>query len=525
LNGPALSSKARWIHGRSRAGLRVLSLLGTLLPFLALEGESLSSVVTVPTEPNLKVAFIGDSDYGPSFTAVLNVIQSEGADFVLHQGDFDYNEDPNGFFAAIDSVLGPNFPYFASIGNHDTASWPEGCGNPNGCYASLLKERMARIGVSPDNPDLNDEMYSLDYRGLKMVFVGGEIDGAGDCDTDPAGYACYIRSQLTTDDHLWKICSWHRNQNAMQVGGKPDEMGWAVYESCRDLGAIIATGHEHSYHRTKTLTSMQNQTVDLVQHPPENGVPGRPDAVRVAPGASFVFVSGLGGRNMREQQRCLPATYPYGCNFEWANIFTLDQAGGVEKFGALFIEFGVDGDPARARGYFKTTDAQVIDAFEVVASPAGADSDGDGFSDEVESGAPLCNGANNDPFDDEVAGDGCPGGPARVGSFSEGQFRIGTGSLDPCGNNGWPLDLNPTGLSTNRIDIVDLGSFVAGVRKLNTNPGEAGFDSRWDLVPGTTSSKFINTVDMAAMVANVTARPPMLGGVKALGGPPCPYPP
>jgi hypothetical protein len=287
-----------------------------LLPFLAFAGESSSSPGGVAPEPNLKVAFIADSDYGPGFTAVLNLIKSEGSDFVVHQGDFDYNEDPNGFFATIDSVLGPNFPYFASVGNHDTASWPEGCGNPQGCYATLLKERMARIGVSPDDPDLNDEMYSLAYRGLKMVLVGEDIVKAGDCPADPGGYACYIRGQLTGDDHLWKICSWHRNQTAMQVGGKEDEMGWAVYENCKELGAIIATGHEHSYHRTKTLVSMQNQTVDLAQHPLVDGVPSRPEAVRVAPGASFVFVSGLGGRNMREQVRCLPANYPYGCNYE-----------------------------------------------------------------------------------------------------------------------------------------------------------------------------------------------------------------
>jgi hypothetical protein len=67
-----------------------------------------------------------------------------------------------------------------------------------------------------------------------------------------------------------------------------------------------------------------------------------------------------------------------------------------------------------------------------------------------------------------------------VGTFSEGQFKIGTGHLDPCGNNGWPLDLVSTGISANRFDIVDLGSFVAGAggRKLNTNPGETGFSSR-----------------------------------------------
>jgi hypothetical protein len=48
----------------------------------------------------------------------------------------------------------------------------------------------------------------------------------------------------------------------MRVGGKGDEMGWSVYDTCRQQGAIIITGHEHTYHRTKTLTSMQNQIIE-----------------------------------------------------------------------------------------------------------------------------------------------------------------------------------------------------------------------------------------------------------------------
>jgi hypothetical protein len=193
-----------------------------------------------------------------------------------------------------------------------------------------------------------------------------------------------------------------------------------------------------------------------------------------------------------------------------------------------------DNCPAVANGAQTNGDSDafgdVCDACPATADPnACPDDDNDGFTDVNEGGTPLCNGVNNDAFDaggtDNVADDGCPGGPSQVGSFSEAQFKIGTNGLDPCGNNGWPLDLNSSGFSANKVDIVDLGTFVTGVRKLNTNPGETGFDSRWDLVPGTTTAKFINIVDMATMVTGVTARPPMLGGVKALGGPGCPFAP
>ncbi len=94
---------------------------------------------------------------------------------------------------------------------------------------------------------------------------------------------------------------------------------------------------------------------------PDWSDPGR---LRVAPGATFVVVSGLGGRSIRQQQRCLPETPPYGCNGEWASIYTSDQGA---QYGALFIEFHVDGDPNAARGYFKNIDGQVIDRFTVTA--------------------------------------------------------------------------------------------------------------------------------------------------------------
>jgi hypothetical protein len=226
------------------------------------------------------------------------------------------------------------------VGNHDADSW-------NG-YAQFLKERMARIGITPDDPNLNDQKYSVTYRGLKMVFVGENGNNTE--------FAQFIESQLSADDHIWKICSWHKNQTAMQVGGKDDDMGWAVYENCRENGAIIATAHEHSYHRTKALTSMQNQAVDTSCPDPNH--------VCVGLGRTFVFVSGLGGKSIRDQERCLPTTYPYGCNGEWAMIYTSDQGA---NYGALFITFHVDGDPYKAHGYFKNISGQIVDEFDIIA--------------------------------------------------------------------------------------------------------------------------------------------------------------
>ena len=88
-------------------------------------------------------------------------------------------------------------------------------------------------------------------------------------------------------------------------------------------------------------------------------------------GSTFVFVSGIGGQSIRNQVRCLPITYPHGLNGEWAKIYTSGQGA---KYGALFIEFNVDGDPKKARGYFKNVVGETIDSFTIIADPAGTTS-------------------------------------------------------------------------------------------------------------------------------------------------------
>jgi hypothetical protein len=306
--------------------------------------SSEDSVTT--TSPNLKIAFIGDVGVGVSQLAVLNLVKAEGAQAVLHQGDFDYHSDPVGFWSSVDDVLGAKFPYFVSVGNHDVGSWPT-TATPS--YSQLLFDRITRIGITPDSLEINNEMYSLVFEGLKVVFVG-EQKGAGD-----SVYAPYIGEQFKTDHHIWRVCSWHRNMNAMQIGDKADDMGWGAYEACRKYGAIIATAHEHSYERTKTLTSMSDQAVD----------PDFPDPNRlvVAPGKTFAFVSGLGGESIRLQKRCWPNAPPYGCKGEWAKIYTSNQNA---QYGALFITFNVHGDPKMAHGYFKTIGGQIVDEFEII---------------------------------------------------------------------------------------------------------------------------------------------------------------
>ncbi|MFQ6027041.1 MAG: GEVED domain-containing protein [Dehalococcoidia bacterium] len=326
---------------------------------LVLTGINLSSNPGIATATGsapaagLKVAFFGDAGISPNAEAVLQLVEGEGADLVIHLGDFGYGDesDPQtaiDWDAQVTSILGPNFPYFGAVGNHDVASWP--------VYQQLLQDRLDRVIQDGEEVTCSGnygETSSCTFRGLFFLLSGiGTIPP----ENDDVPHVNYIRDSLAQNNALWKICSWHKNQTAMQVGGKGNEVGWNAYTECLLGGAMIATGHEHSYSRSRTMTNLTEQTVSSLW--PEA------DSLLLAPGSTFVFVSGIGGKAPREQKRCKPTTFPYGCNQEWASIYTSSQNA---RRGALFITFHVDGKANKAAGYFKNIDGEVIDTFEVTA--------------------------------------------------------------------------------------------------------------------------------------------------------------
>jgi predicted phosphodiesterase len=292
---------------------------------------ALPMAATVATEPNLKVAFIGDTAAGTDFKRVLDLIKAEGADLVMVQGDLTYGNSASDWFRAIDGALqptagasGPRIPYFVSKGNHDS-DW--------GTIGSGLKSRLAQWNIVPTNNDPTKKNYALAYKGLEIVMVS-------DKETSNPTRDKYVEQQLAEDNHIWKICSWHKNQRMSNVGPKSDEMGWAIYETCRRRGAIVAQGHSHTYSRSKTLTAAATQTIDAECNNPFD--------LCIGPGRDFFFDSSLGGNDIRGLNSSV-ASKPH-----FASAFSGD-------YGALFIEFNVDGDPRKARGYFKTVGNVVAD--------------------------------------------------------------------------------------------------------------------------------------------------------------------
>jgi predicted phosphodiesterase len=296
----------------------------------------------VATDPNLKIAFVGDTADGNNWKSVLTLIKNEGAQAVMVAGDMTYDSDPAGWWTATESVIGQSWPVFLARGNHDDSSW-----------SGFLTEATNHLGGATRTTGPHNAAYKTVFKGLSMVNIK-----KGDTSTT-------INNLFNGDTAQWKVCGWHQNPNKMQVGGKGDEMGWAVYEACRQKGAIIITGHEHTYHRTKTMTNTQSQTIDSSC---SSG-----SSLCVGPGRTFVSVIGTGGTGLRSQVRCTPtsATAPFpslntsdpSCPI-WASIYTTNQGA---KFGALFVSFNVDGNPKKARAYFKNNSGQTIDTYDIFA--------------------------------------------------------------------------------------------------------------------------------------------------------------
>jgi len=240
---------------------------------------------------------------------------------------------PLGGWPKLDSVLGPTFPYFASVGNHDVASWDV----PNG-YADVLRKRYENMGAAPlCKGDIGVNMACY-YKGLLIVYSGVGTLGTGHVE--------YLDQVFSNTSALWRVCSFHKNQQLMQIGGQADEVGWEVYDTCRKHGAIVATAHEHTYSRTYLMNNFETQQIANTQQSP----------LRLAPEQSFVFVSALGGHTVSHWKNAM-VNNPW-----WAAVGASNNGIG---FGGLYCQFNIDGQENKAHCEQKDTNGSTWDTFDI----------------------------------------------------------------------------------------------------------------------------------------------------------------
>ena len=179
------------------------------------------------------------------------------------------------------------------------------------------------------------------YKGLYFVLSGVGTQGG-------VGHDDYITEAFSAQPALWRVCTWHKNQRLFQIGDKGSETGYAVFDACREAGAIIANGHEHSYARTYTMASYVNQTVADFNA-----------TINLSEGRNVAFVSGLGGNSIRSWNLNLIRN-------EWWAAYAASNNGVSD--GPLFCTFKVDGDARRAHCFLTDRLGQSFDAFDIVSN-------------------------------------------------------------------------------------------------------------------------------------------------------------
>ena len=138
-----------------------------------------------------------------------------------------------------------------------------------------------------------------------------------------------------------------------------------MYETCRQHGALIITGHEHSYERTLLMSDLEHQIVASTNT----------TYAALLPGQTIAIVSGLGGNSVRPDNTHFPYcerslfpkqhSSPDNCGRAGATTYNLGNGG---RAAALFCVFNPRGqDERRAECYLKDIAGVVVDQFTLVS--------------------------------------------------------------------------------------------------------------------------------------------------------------
>lgn len=292
------------------------------------------------------MAFVGDIGISSSSRAVLSLIKKDASAAVL-LGDFDYADRPDYWKTILDQELGPTYPLIFVMGNHDENKWAT--------YLADIKDHLSRT------PDIKctgtlGTMSLCSYKDTRVIVTAPGMDSLGRQSQIYTDYILKIGKVL--NDDTWNICAWHKNQQLMQIGDKTDEVGWGPYTACNTLGFPVMTGHEHSYARSFVFSDVAKQIT--IPHEQVSVVKNigiaedhKVDFLSIAPGKTFVTVSGIGGHSIRVQKR----------NGPWWSA--IDSATQGAQFGALFCAFNYAGNSKQALCYFKNINGEVKDMFVV----------------------------------------------------------------------------------------------------------------------------------------------------------------
>ena len=312
-------------------------------PFLVYPGRPDTVPAAMPV--NLTIGFIADTSITEETQRLYQSMYADGADVMVVSGDLDYINFADGWDTLITNSLRVDYPMLVAAGNHDEAIWPE--------YQAKIVRRWQMAGLT-NCEGVVGVAHACTWKGVTIVQITPGVfndtdspwattSGLGDFD-----FVQYIRASFTKYPSPWRVCSWHKNQQLMQTGDKKNETGWGVYNECMAWGAMIMTGHEHSYERTYQMSSLENVTV-------APGAVNTPKQLMLTPTLGFVVVQGLGGRGIRVDRAGASATW-------WA---VRDNSNTGATFSANVCKFNVNGNAKQAYCYAKNINGRVVDEYFV----------------------------------------------------------------------------------------------------------------------------------------------------------------
>jgi len=282
------------------------------------------------------VAFVADTDLGERSRAEYELVNAEGADLLVHAGDFDYNQAPAKWADLLNETLGPDFPVVGTMGNHDIYTWSG--------YSDVLRNRAERADELSYTGDLGQHA-TITFRNITIVQSSEGLCSIPSGDDEEYPAACgnydsyepeqYVSDRLDASGSTWNLCTWHLDNHEYQVGDKSSEVEYGLYDACRQAGAdLVVNGHDHAYARTYPMSDFADQSVAETSSP-----------YTVGGGATMDVLVGAGGHSFYQTTDVV--------NADWWNAKRTSGTPGV--FFCTFYENGT------ATCWYETIDGEVVD--------------------------------------------------------------------------------------------------------------------------------------------------------------------